>query len=145
VDFAFDSSIRYFRRNQALELLLIFYKNNRLLNMDTNYADMRMKLETKLCKNTIDIFKETCDLHISDNGQSTSCNNVSAQKKVLQKFIGHLLMLLRIVHARHLPQAWNWQNIKVALTKYRSQNALFGDAKTAYNKLAAVIGISLNV
>lgn len=145
VDFAFDSSIRYFRRNQALELLLIFYNNNRLLNMDTRCADMRMKLEATLCKNTVDTLKETCDLQASDNGQSTSCNNVSAQKKVLQKFIGHLLMLLRVVHARHLPQAWDWQAVKAELTKYRSRNALFGDAKTAYNKLAAEIGAPLNV
>ncbi|XP_011866329.1 PREDICTED: uncharacterized protein LOC105561180 [Vollenhovia emeryi] len=145
VDFAFDSSIRYFRRNQALELLLIFYNNNRLLNMDTRHVDVRMKLETTLCKNTIDTLKETCDLRVNDNGQSASCNNVGAQKKVLQKFIGHLLALLRVVHSRHLPQAWDWQSVKATLTKYRSQNALFGDAKTAYKKLAAEIGVPLNV
>ncbi|XP_071636162.1 myb-binding protein 1A [Temnothorax longispinosus] len=145
VDFAFDSSIRYFRRNQALELLLIFYNNNRLLNMDTKYADVRMKLETTLCKNTIDTLKETCDLRVNDNGQSASCNNVSARKKVLQKFIGHLLMLLRVVYGRHLPQAWDWQAVKAALIKYRSQNALSGDAKTAYKKLAAEIGVPLNM
>lgn len=144
MDFAFDSSIRYFRRNQALELLLIFYNNNRLLNMDTRYADVRLKLETTLCKNTIDTLKEICDLHVNDNGQSASCN-VSTQKKVLQKFIGHLLMLLRVVYARHLPQAWDWQTIKAALTNYRSRNALSGDAKTAYKKLAAVIGAPLIV
>lgn len=113
--------------------------------MDTKYAGVRLKLETTLCKNTIDTLKETCDLHVNDNGQSASCNNVSTQKKVLQKFIGHLLMLLRVVYARHLPQAWDWQTIKATLTKYRSQNALSGDAKIAYKKLAAVIGAPLNV
>lgn len=111
--------------------------------MDTKYADVRMKLETMLYKNTVDTLNETCDLHVSDNG-STS-NNVSAQKKVLQKFIGHLLMLLRVVRARHLPQVWDWQIIKVALTKYRSRNVLSGDTKTAYNKLATEIGAPLNV
>ncbi|KMQ94074.1 myb-binding protein 1a, partial [Lasius niger] len=35
VNSAFDSNIRYFRRSQALELLVILYRNNRLLNMDT--------------------------------------------------------------------------------------------------------------
>ncbi|KAL6259582.1 hypothetical protein P5V15_009499 [Pogonomyrmex californicus] len=143
VDFAFDSSIRYFRRNQALELLLIFYNNNRLLSTDVKYADVRMKLETTLCKNIVDTFKETCDLHTSNNGQSSSCNDVNAQKKVLQKFIGHLLTLLRVVHARHLPQAWDWQAVKVALIEYKNQNAFSGDAKSAYNKLAVTIGIPL--
>lgn len=145
MDFAFDDDIRYFRRNQALELLLIFYNNDRLLKMDTKYADVRMKLETTLYKNTIDTLKETCDVHVSDNGQSTSCNNVSAQKKVLQKFIGRLFILLRVVRVRHLPRAWDWETIKASLTKYRSQNALFGDAKTAYNKLATEIGAPTNV
>ncbi|KYN40609.1 Myb-binding protein 1A [Trachymyrmex septentrionalis] len=144
VDFAFDSSIRYFRRNQALELLLIFYNNNRLLNMNTKYADMRMKLETTLYKNTINTFKETSNLRVSD-GQSTLCNNVSTQKNVLQKFIGHLLMLLRLVHARCLTKAWDWQTVKMALINYRSQYNLSGDTKIAYNKLAADIGVPLNL
>lgn len=113
--------------------------------MDTKYADVRIKLETTLYKNTVNTLNEACALHVSDNGQSTSCNNVSAQKKVLQKFIGHLLMLLRVVRARHLPQVWDWQTVKVALTKYKSRNALSGDAKTAYNKLATEIGVPLNV
>ncbi|KAG5310642.1 DPO5 polymerase, partial [Acromyrmex insinuator] len=143
VDFAFDSSIRYFRRNQALELLLIFYNNNRLLNMSTKYIDVRMNLETTLYKNTINTFKETCNLHVND-GQSTLCN-VSAQKNVLQKFIGHLLMLLRLVHARCLTKAWDWQTVKMALINYRSQYSLSGDTKIAYNKLAADIGVPLNL
>lgn len=113
--------------------------------MDTKYTDARMKLETTLCKNTVDTLEETCGLHVSDNGQSTSCGNVGAKKKVLQKFIGHLLMLLRVVRARHLSQAWDWQAIKATLTKCRSRNALSGDAKTAYNKLAAEIGSPLIV
>ncbi|KAL0130921.1 hypothetical protein PUN28_002485 [Cardiocondyla obscurior] len=145
VDFAFDSSIRYFRRSQALELLLIFYNNNRLLNSNTKYADMRTKLESTLCKNSVDTLKETCYVHLNDNGQSVSCNYVSARKKILQKFIGHLLMLLRVVYSRHLPQAWDWQTIKEALMEYRNRNVLSGDAKTAYKKLAVEIGIPFNV
>ncbi|XP_018398314.1 PREDICTED: uncharacterized protein LOC108776257 [Cyphomyrmex costatus] len=144
VDFTFDSSIRYFRRNQALELLLIFYNNNRLLNMSTKYTNVRMELEATLCKNTINTLQETSDLHLS-NGQSTLCSNVNSQKKVSQKFIGHLLILLRVVHTRCLSKAWNWQTVKTALINYRSQNSLFGDTKTAYNKLATEIGVPLNV
>lgn len=114
--------------------------------MDTKYTDVRMKLETTLCKNTIDTLKEMYNPHVNDNGQSASCNcTVTVQKKVLQKFISHLLTLLRVVYTRHLPQAWNWQTVKTVLTEYRSRNALSGDAKIAYKKLAAEIGAPLNV
>ncbi|EZA51443.1 Myb-binding protein 1A [Ooceraea biroi] len=144
VNYAFDSSIRYFRRSQALELLIIFYNNNRFLNMyascDKKYVDMRIKLETILCKNTIDTLRELCDQHASKDGQSTSCNGTGIERKILQKFISHLFSLLRIVHVHHLPQAWDWQVIKTVLTAYRSQNNLSKDAKSAYSKLVAQIG-----
>lgn len=114
--------------------------------MDTKkYADIRAKLEKTLCKNTIDTFTELCDLNANDDGQTTSCNGIGVQKKVLQKFIGHLLTLLRTVHANHLPQAWNWQAVKTTLITYRSHSVLSKDTKNAYNKLAVQIGASLNV
>lgn len=142
VDFAFDSSIRYFRRSQALELLIIFYNNNRLLNMDCDqkYVDVRIKLETVLCKNTVDVLRELCELHASENGQPALCNGTGIERKILQKFITHLFTLLRIVRAHHLEQAWDWQTVKEMLTTYRSQNNLSKDAKTAYSKLAAQVG-----
>lgn len=146
MNFAFDSSIRYFRRNEALELLLILYNNNRLLHIDsTKYIDQRKKLEKTLCKNIIDTFKESSDPYASDNGQVASCNGTGVQKKVLQKFIGHLLILLRAVHTNHLPEAWNWEAVKAALTTYKSRNVLSRDTKNAYNRLAVKIGAPTNV
>lgn len=147
MNFAFDSSIRYFRRSEALELLLILYNNNRLLHLDSiKYTDQRRKLEKTLCKNTIDTFVELSDAcAASDNGQVASCNGPSVQKKVLQKFIGHLLILLRAVYTNHLPEAWNWEAVKTALTTYKSKNVLSRDTKSAYNKLAVKIGAPINV
>lgn len=145
VNSAFDSNIRYFRRSQALELLIILYRNNRLLNMDTKYADMRIKLETTLYKNTIDMCNELCNSHVSNNGQFIPYNDTSVQKKV-QKFIGLLLTLLHTVHTHYLPQAWNWQTIKTTLvTMYENQSIFSTDLKNAYKKLAKQIGIPFDV
>ncbi|EFN85221.1 Myb-binding protein 1A [Harpegnathos saltator] len=147
VDFAFDSSIRYFRRSQALELLLIFYNNNRLhtQRMNTKCEDVRIKLETKLYNNIIYMFKEFCNLFASDNSQFLSCNVTEVQKKVQQKFIGLLLILLRVVYTSHVPQVWDWQNIKSILVIYKGQNILSKDVKSAYKKLEIKIGASNNM
>lgn len=110
--------------------------------MDTKYADMRMKLEKSLYSNTVLTLKKLCKPCTSDNEQSHS---VDVQKKVQQKFIGLLFALLRFIYTHHLPKAWNWQNVRVALIIYRNQNVLSKDAKSAYNKLWAQIGVPLNV
>lgn len=110
--------------------------------MDTKYADLRTKSETMLYNKTISMFEELHNLH-TNKGQLV--NGTDMQKKVQQKFIGFLLTLLRVTYAHHLPQAWNWENIKTTLTKYKNRNILLKDARSAYNKLATQIGIPLNV
>jgi len=147
VDFAFDSSIRYFRRNQAFELLIIFYNNNRLLNMyancDEKYVDIRTKLETLFCKHTMDTLRELCDLATSKDDQSASiCNAIGIERKILQKFISLLFTLLRTVHVHHLQQAWDWQTVKTMLTAYESQTNFSKDTKNSYSKLIKRIGTS---
>lgn len=132
MDFAFDNSIRYFRRNQALELLLVFYNNNRLLRMDTKYVDIRVKLETTLYNNTINIFQQS---YVSYSGHSVSRSSTNVAENVQQKFVSLLLTLLRVIYTHHLPQVWNWQNVKKILTIYKNSNVLSRDAKSAYNKL----------
>jgi len=114
--------------------------------METKNADVKMKFETMLYKNTLNMCKELCNSHVSDNGQFISYNDNSIQKKVLQKFVGLLLTLLHAVYAHHLPQVWNWQNIKTILvTMYENQTIFSADLKNAYKKLAKQIGISLDV
>lgn len=114
--------------------------------MEMKNADVKIKLETTLYKNTINMCKELCNSHVSDNGQFISYNGISIQKKVLQKFIGLLLTLLHAVHTHHLPQVWNWQTIKTILvTMYENQNIFSTDLKNTYKKLAKQIGISLDV
>lgn len=112
--------------------------------MNTKYEDVRIRIETKLYNNTIHTFEELCNLRTSDTGQSSSCDVTDMQKKVQQKFIGLLLTLLRIVHTSHLPEVWDWQNIKAILTIYARQNVISKDVKSAYKKLEMQIGIPIN-
>lgn len=112
--------------------------------MNTKYKDMKIKIETKLYNNTICTFEELCNLRIND-GQYFSCNITDVQKKVQQKFIGLLLILLRVVYISHFPQAWDWQNIKTILAIYTKQNILSKDVKSAYKKLEMQIKeVSIN-
>jgi len=108
---------------------------------DKKYIDMRIKLETLLCKYTIDTLQELCDLHTKKDDQSTSIrNSTGRERKILQKFISHLFTLLHIVHAHHLQEAWNWQTVKTVLTAYKNQTNLSKDTKTTYSRLITKIG-----
>lgn len=145
MDFAFDNTIRYFRRSQALELLLIFYNNSRLQRMDTTYEKEKMTLETKLYNNIIHTFGELSNPFINDNGQSVSVSVTDVPKKVQQKFIGLLLILLRVVYTSHLPQVWDWQKIQTTLSINTKRNILSKDVKLAYKKLEMKIGAPVHV
>ncbi|XP_066597439.1 myb-binding protein 1A [Prorops nasuta] len=138
VNFAFDSSIRSFRRGQALEFLTIFYRNSRLIQTDETHMKIRKKVEKQLCHNSVNCFKELLIAHKTE----TSSNN-EAGKEVKQKFVYLLLTLLHTVHPQHLKDAWNWQKIADAIMEYRANVSLAKDSRTAYNKLTAQIGFSI--
>jgi hypothetical protein len=108
---------------------------------DKKYINIRIKLETLLCKYTIDTLQELCNLCTSKDDQSAStCNSTGTEKKILQKFISHLFTLLHIVHVHHLQEAWNWQTVKTVLIAYKSQTNLSKDTKNAYSRLITKIG-----
>ncbi|XP_076236733.1 MYB binding protein 1a [Calliopsis andreniformis] len=143
VDFAFDCTVRSFRRGYALEFLTVFYNNGRLVHLDTKHSHIRMEMEKKLCKNTISTFQElSCK---AENEQVALNNGNKIGKEVKQRYISLLLTLLRNIYTQHLSQAWNWNDIKDALIMYKTHVSLAKDAKVAYNRLAIQIGIPLNV
>lgn len=145
VDFAFDDNIRSFRRGYALEFLTIFYNNSRLVHLDTKHFDIRMKLEKKICKNTISIFQELSNIYKIKSEQAVTSNGNEIGKEVKQRYICLLLTLLRSIHTHHLSQAWKWNNIGNVLKTYRTHVSLANDTKVAYNRLAIQIGIPLNI
>ncbi|XP_017879918.1 myb-binding protein 1A-like protein [Ceratina calcarata] len=144
VDFAFDSSVRSFRRGYALEFLILFYNNSRLVHLDTEHSDIRMEMERKLSKHTINTLEELSNVHKVKNQQINTSNGNEIGKEVRQRYICSLLTLLRSVYLHHLPQAWNWNDVANALKTYRNNVSLAKDTKTAYNRLAVQIGILHN-
>ncbi|XP_017763658.1 PREDICTED: myb-binding protein 1A [Eufriesea mexicana] len=145
VDFAFDSTVRSFRRGYALEFLTIFYNNSRLVHSDKKHSDVRIKMEKKLYKNTISTFQGLSDMYKVENRQIVATDNNKIGKEVKQRYICLLFSLLRSIYTHHLPQAWNWNNIGNVLKTYRAHVSFAKDTKAAYNRLAAQIGIPLNI
>ncbi|KAK9297581.1 hypothetical protein QLX08_008798 [Tetragonisca angustula] len=143
VDFAFDNTVRSFRRGYALEFLTIFYNNSRLINLNTEHSSIRMKLEKKLCRNTISTLQEIINMH--KNKQAVTTNGTEIGKEIRQRYIYLLLILLRSIYTRHLQKAWNWNNIGKVLATYRTHASFAKDTKVAYNRLAVQIGIPLNI
>ncbi|XP_076642327.1 MYB binding protein 1a [Halictus rubicundus] len=145
VDFAFDDTIRSFRRKHALEFLTVFYQNRRLVHLDTKHSDTRIKMEKKLCKNVVNTLQELSNMHRVENKQPVLNNGNEIGKEVKQRYVYNLLLLLRHIYIQHAPKAWNWEDIKKALITYRAHASLAKDTRTACNRLAAQIGISFNV
>lgn len=131
MDFAFDESVRSFKRGQALDFLKTFYTSNRLINLEDR-RDTRLKMEKKLCKSSISVLVELGVTQETENGKPIA--NIG--KDLKQKFVCHLLLLLFTVQAHHIPEAWDWKKIGESMAAYRSTNSLSNDVKSAYNRLA---------
>ncbi|XP_012288300.1 DNA polymerase V [Orussus abietinus] len=143
VDFAFDSSIRSFRRGQALEFLTIFYRNDRLIRSDEEHTKVRLKMEKKLCETSIKLLQELNSN--SSNNETSITNKDKGTGKVRQKFICLLFTLLHTVRSHQIPQAWDWNTVAKSMAAYRVLVTLAKDAKTAYNRLASQIGAPINI
>ncbi|XP_043262610.1 myb-binding protein 1A isoform X2 [Colletes gigas] len=145
VNFAFDNTVRSFRRGHALDLLTTFYNNGRLVRLDTKHSGIRMKMEKKLCKNVISTLQELSNAHKAENEQPILKNGNEIGKEVKQRYVYLLLSLLRNVYTQHLPKAWDWEAVGNALTTYRTHASLAKCTKVACTRLAAQIGISFNI
>ncbi|XP_058793389.1 myb-binding protein 1A [Phymastichus coffea] len=131
VDFAFDESVRSYKRGQALDFLKTFYSNTRIINAD-DHKNTRLKMEKRLCQSSISILVELSATQETENGKQIS----KVVKDLKQKFICNLLLLLFTIETHHIPEAWDWTKIGECMAAYRSSNSLSNDAKSAYNKLA---------
>lgn len=126
IEFSFSNEIRPFRRNQALQLLKLFYTNNRLLT--THAESFSGKLEA--CH--ADLSSKTVNLL-----QNFETN------KVKEKFVNSLFGLLIAVKRSPLRQDGivNWTEIGECVRKYRSQVTLSKDGRKAYTNLCTALGI----
>ncbi|XP_043272424.1 myb-binding protein 1A [Venturia canescens] len=144
VDFAFDDTIRSFRRSQALEFLTIFYRNNRLIKNEENNS-IRLTMEKKLYANSLNLLQELTSSFKTPHEDSTNEKNSLVGKEVRQKFVCLLMTLLHVVYFQHLPDAWDWKSIAVAISEYRTNVSLSNDARSAYIKLATMINAPVNI
>ncbi|XP_015606625.1 DNA polymerase V [Cephus cinctus] len=145
VDFSFDPEIRSFRRSQALEFLGIFFRNYRLIRSNEKHTEIRLKLEKKLYDSSITFLENLSISGVRENEHSTPDKSVKSIKDGSQKFASLLFALIHTIQPHHLPKVWNWKAFADALTKYRANVSLSTDAKSAYNKLAAQIGLPTNI
>lgn len=136
MEFAFDDTIRSFRRGQALEFLTIFYKNGRLIHSEsTKYSEIQFQMEKILFIRTVGIFEKFNDL---EKGHD---NNNTSSKEIKQKFTCLLLNLLYYVRGvNRSSNVWDWQRVARLIADYRSLVSFSKDTKSAYNRLALLIG-----
>ncbi|XP_069699003.1 uncharacterized protein Mybbp1A [Periplaneta americana] len=139
INYAFDPEVRPFRRNQALDLLVSFFRNRRLRTASEVAQEAEPKLveiERLLSVRTV----EWLQSQMSEVGKN------SMGRGVKQKFVHELLVLLFAVWHSH-PLGKNggsnidWESLGAALLKYREKVDLSAEAKISFNKLARVLGI----
>lgn len=126
VEFAFSDEVRLFRRNQALDLLKVFYTNHRfLLANKVEFDEKCSQIHTKITEKTLNLLTGTVDT-----------------LKINEKYISRLLNLLLAIKNNPLQQNQiNWTTIGEKLQQYRLKNTLSKDGKVAYKKLCATLGL----
>ncbi|CAB0035359.1 unnamed protein product [Trichogramma brassicae] len=94
VDYAFDPTLRKYRRGQALELLKVFFNNHRLLRLE-EFAQERAALEKKLAEKIAKLNEENWDLS----------KNAKAALKVLAARVG-VTLVKPISSSRRQSTSW---------------------------------------
>ncbi|KAK5638318.1 hypothetical protein RI129_012613 [Pyrocoelia pectoralis] len=124
--FVFDTEIRPFRRNQALELLKLFYQNRRV---HSKYAEIVGGHEREFLDNVIRILDDFCR-----NPQ---------EKTIREKFIYNLLSLLKTIYLHPDKNGEvDWESIGEKVREFRSHVPLSKEAKAMYNQLCREMKIS---
>lgn len=130
LEFAFNSEIRPFRRNQALDLLRHFYINNRYLMAN------KESLDASLQEFNADFSEKTINM----------LENLHLNSQVKEKYVCSLFNLLIAVKRSPLDtEKIEWSGIGKKVREYRSHVALSKDGKVAYKRLCGVLGIPVAV
>ncbi|XP_063925111.1 myb-binding protein 1A-like [Zophobas morio] len=125
----FASSIRPFRKNQAVELMKIFLHNQRFIS---SHAEEIVTVEDdflNFLRDSVDFFREF--------------NANSSQKKTKEKFLANLFDLLYIVKISVLGRTFEgWELLGEGVRNCRSLITFSRDTKLAFNKLCKSLNIS---
>ncbi|KAJ8931338.1 hypothetical protein NQ314_015747 [Rhamnusium bicolor] len=129
-EYIFSEDIKPFKKSQALELLRLFYTNQRYLSTNPEkIKEMLSSIHLEFSSNVLTLFKNLCENPI--------------QKNVREKFICNLFHLLTAVKCSRLNiDNISWSEIAESVRKYRSYVTFSKDAKTAFRKLCNQLGVS---
>ncbi|KAK4880262.1 hypothetical protein RN001_008408 [Aquatica leii] len=120
-DFVFNDDIRLFRRNQALDLLKLFYLNRRHDNAYDKFLMSVAEHEKKLCDDVIVMLRHSREI-----------------KQVKEKFVSNLFNRLRAMLSHSKPnQSVDWKMLGDNIREFRSR-----DAKVTYNQLCRALQLS---
>lgn len=128
LSYVFSDNVKPFKKNQALELLKLFYLNNRYLNLKPE------KIKEKLSEEHSQFFENV------NNLLKSLCKDLG--KGVKEKFISNLFGVLTAMKTSRLNIEINWTEIAENIREYRSYVTFSKDAKTAFNKLCNHLNVS---
>ncbi|KAJ8917318.1 hypothetical protein NQ315_002339 [Exocentrus adspersus] len=128
LSYVFSEEVKPFKKNQALELLKLFYSNHRYLDIKpVKIAETLVEHHRSFFKNVNDFFKALCE---------------NPEKTTKEKFVSSLFALLSAMKTSRLSIENNWNDIASNVRDYRSFVTFSKDAKTAFNKLCNHLGVS---
>ncbi|CAH1163207.1 unnamed protein product [Phaedon cochleariae] len=127
LQYVFDEEVKPFKKNQALELLKLFYNNKRYLNNEP------AKIKEEL----------TADHECFSENVISLLKSLLNENNVKDRFISNLFDLLSAIKTCGLNiDNIQWIDISEHVREYRSTVSFSKDAKTAFNKLCARLGVS---
>lgn len=126
--FIFAPSVRPFRRNQALELLKLFYNNHRFFKTHKDELVSIQDCQTSFLQDTLGFCKE----FVAN----------PTERKIKEKFICSLFGLLYEIKASNCASDFPWEQIGQNVTELRSYVTISKDTKVAFNKLCRSLNLS---
>lgn len=130
LEYIFDSEVKPFKKNQATELLKIFYLNQRYLNPNKDKI-------TEALKDQHETFSDSLITFFTDLRGETHDGSVK------EKFVCSLFNLLSTMKTCCLNlDNINWKKIGELVSEYRSHVTFSKDAKSSFNRLCQRLGVS---
>lgn len=127
--YIFDDDVKPFKKNQATELLRVFYQNQRFLGANVEKVIQCLKNHhEQFSENIVTFFVALCD---------------KPDKNIKEKFVCSLFSLLTVIKTCCLKVGnIDWTKIAEVIRKYRSQVTFSKDARRSFNKLCNRLGVS---
>ncbi|XP_018562752.1 myb-binding protein 1A-like protein [Anoplophora glabripennis] len=128
LDYVFSDDVKPFKKNQALELLRLFYANHRYLSTKPEKIKKKLSEEhSRFAENVNNLFKSLCD---------------NPERAVKEKFISGLFNVLATMKTSRLNIEINWEKIAENVREYRSFVTFSKDAKSSFNRLCNHLNVS---